>query len=279
MVEKMLEYANLSPEQILILSKTTKNLKQKFFDLKNFKKDKFNFQGKHLMSKQIYAEHQRRREENVNFYIEEIEELKENIQKKQSFVKQFEKKFFEVEIFVQRESKITEMDIYEKFNDYEILAFIYNNEVLHYRKMMLGDEVKNIIKDEVIIRDENNNLKIRDKSEINDDEGITKRNDYKKVLNSYNKRVKYLERKNHYLKAVYEKLSMKILNFNSNEFGNLILNHRNNLINIQDNCDVERKRMNSVAFNYFLSSIKKNVYETDNNYLSQKNQKNSEFDI
>lgn len=282
-------------------------IKNEFQKIKGLLKQKFTLRGKVLMSQQIHEEAKRRKEENVNFYLDEISQIKENIEKKESFIKQFEKKFFEVEIFVQRESKMSQLERFRCFHYYEVLGFINNNEVYQYRRNLLNEEIDSIRNDIVKIIDENLAVKKnisnagkktkgkntqnilsefdlfsyrdKNKNESNDNDKLNKNNliqeknlNYKKIEESCIKKNLFLQRKNEHLKAKYHNLLTKINNFNNSEFGNLIINHRQTIKNlnfaeknaalnslINNNLGMARK--NSLGINFILGAYKKPAVE------------------
>ena len=79
----------------------------KYFKLKKSLREGINeINGKILINKQIIEETRRRNEENYLYYKDQIIELTDNVNKKSSLVKQIQKKFNEVEIYIQRELKI-----------------------------------------------------------------------------------------------------------------------------------------------------------------------------
>ena len=84
---------------------------QKLYEKKKkLRKKMGELNGKILITKQIIEEAKRRNDENHLYYRDQILELNDNVSKKTSLVKQFQKKFNEVEIFIQRESQ-NEMNI------------------------------------------------------------------------------------------------------------------------------------------------------------------------
>lgn len=338
MLEKMFECFFTSKEkQISLLTSKIKNIKKNFEKIKFLLKQKFTLRGKVLMSQQIHEEAKRRKEENVNFYLDETTELKENIEKKDSFMKQFEKKFFEVEIFVQRESKLNQLERFRKFHYYEILAFVNNNGVFQYRKSLLNEEISNIKSDVVKIIDENLQVKrnicnpgvkrkkgvfgnqqtlwseceysYRDFGSVNSNNNNkdfsnnnfggnnynfnnneNKKNllivedknlNYKKIEDSYNKKILFLARKNEHLKAKYQNLIMKMNNFNHSEFANLIINHRQTLINFGEKNELNLNllninRKNSLGINFILGAYKKPLLDKSINKF-HKIEENEEY--
>ena len=102
--------------------------------------------GKILINKQIIEETRRRNEENYLYYKDQIIELTDNVNKKSSLVKQIQKKFNEVEIYIQRECKNPEnINKYGHWSSFTIVPFMNKNESLIKRKAYfdLAKEQKN----------------------------------------------------------------------------------------------------------------------------------------
>ena len=127
--------------------------------------------GKILINKQIIEEIRRRNEENYLYYKDQIVVFSDNINKKLSLIKQIQKKFYDVEIFIQRECKNPEN--INKFGDwasFAIITFMNKNESLIKRKAYLDSIKEQKDKNIKIILDENKTLKKLKllKSKIND---------------------------------------------------------------------------------------------------------------
>jgi hypothetical protein len=141
--------------------------------------------GKILINKQIIEETKRRNDENFLYYRDQIEEFSENVNKKTSLVKQFQKKFSEVEIFIQRECKNPEHN--EKYNHWKhftIVPFMNKNETLLKKKSYLEMIVNKKLNETKNILDENKKLK-KEKNIAN--------NKYQKLTNHYDNKIKYYE--------------------------------------------------------------------------------------
>lgn len=91
--------------------------------------EKRKLSSKMLINKQIVEESKRRNDENYLYFSGQLGDTKENIGKKTAIIKQFHKKFFEVEVFVQREAK-SNMKKYGKFSSFQIVPFINSNEAI-----------------------------------------------------------------------------------------------------------------------------------------------------
>ena len=119
----------------------------KYFKLKKSLREEINeINGKILINKQIIEETRRRNEENYLYYKDQIIELTDNVNKKSSLVKQIQKKFNEVEIYIQRECKNPEnINKYGHWSSFTIVPFMNKNESLIKRKAYfdLAKEQKN----------------------------------------------------------------------------------------------------------------------------------------
>ena len=95
----------------------TQNKKEKLREKKN------QIKAKILVDSQICEESKRRKEESEIVFENEIEDQKENVKNKNTFFKQYRKKFNEIEIYMQRECK--HFPKWKKmFMEYEILPFL-----------------------------------------------------------------------------------------------------------------------------------------------------------
>lgn len=191
------------------------------------KKAQFNqllkISGKLLMSKQIYQELQRRWGENEEIFKEQLMESSEQIEKKYSFVKQLEKKFEEVEIFVRRECQEKRYKSkYLYLRNYTVAPFMNENEFYLRLKSDLSNEIEIYKKDLLEILKENEELrkaynenknkkasKQGSKSAMKELSAI-KNCKENKIINSYSNKNKFLERSNQHLKIIYKNLSAKI---------------------------------------------------------------------
>ena len=113
-----------NPEQKEKIIFNINNLKAIVEEKKNLKNEKQKLSGKILMDQQILQEFKRRNLENSAYFQEQMDEYKENLDKKNDFVKQYEKKFNEVQIYVHRQVKTQKNNNYNYLNDYEIINFI-----------------------------------------------------------------------------------------------------------------------------------------------------------
>jgi len=216
-----------------------KNLKKiiaLFEKKKNLFTERGKIRSKLLMDQQILEEHRRRNEENHAYYQEQIDEYKENIEKKEEFEKSYEKKFNEVEIYVQRQSKNSKNPLYDCFFSFEILPFIYANEDLNLKKRAMVDEVKGIRNDIKELLKENVELKKRDDDiDMTEDNAVMEKNNkIKSLIKMYQTKIKFLEKNNEQLKKKLSGYKMKV---DKLAFSNLDLNNR-----IKDECSKKENR-------------------------------------
>ena len=150
----------------LILSKISKYFNEK----KNYKKKISEINSKMLINKQIIEEIKRRRDEGYLMYKDQITNLSEGITKKTSLVKQFQKKFSEVEIFIQRECQTEEhVEKYGKWKTFTIIPFMKKNEDILKKKCFYEEEVNNKKKDLENLEKENEELKEQNLKKKNSD--------------------------------------------------------------------------------------------------------------
>ncbi len=137
---------NSSPENVLTwkekeeeIINQIKNIIALFTKKQNQIKESANLRTKVLMSKQIDEEHKRIFNENVKVYLDQITELEELSIKKESINNQNEKKFDEVEIYIQKQCLLDEK--YFKYKTFKILSFLRLNQEIAYRKQCLKQSI------------------------------------------------------------------------------------------------------------------------------------------
>ena len=152
--------------------------------------------GKILINKQIIEEIRRRNEENYLYYKDQIVVFSDNINKKLSLIKQIQKKFDEVEIYIQRECKNSEnKSKFGHWASFSILTFMNKNERLIKRKAYLDSIKEQQNKNVKMILNENKTLKKINllKSKITD---LTYENYLIKIQNLINKKERLKEQFN-----------------------------------------------------------------------------------
>jgi hypothetical protein len=178
-----------------------------FNEKKNYRKKKNEINSKMLINKQIIEEIKRRRDEGYLMYKDQMTNLSESVTKKTSLVKQFQKKFSEVEIFIQRECQTEDhIEKYGKWKTFTVIPFMKKNEDILKKKCFYEEEVNNKKKDIENLEKENELLKEQiEKNKninlnnnniiINDDKDkINKINEYyDKVINLNKKEIELMK--------------------------------------------------------------------------------------
>lgn len=144
---------------------------------KKFRKEEVDISSKILINKQIIEEIKRRYNENLIFQNDKISNFKENVNKKTILVKNFLKKFNELEIFVQRECVYPEnKEKYGKWKTFTVTPFMKKNEFLIKKKKIYEIDNKNKKNILAQINAETNFIKQSKNIRIN----FTERNEFNK---------------------------------------------------------------------------------------------------
>ena len=172
-----------------------------FNEKKNYRKKKNEINSKMLINKQIIEEIKRRRDEGYLMYKDQMTNLSESVSKKTSLVKQFQKKFSEVEIFIQRECQTEDhIEKYGKWKTFTVIPFMKKNEDILKKKCFYEEEVnnkkkdiENLEKENELLREQiekNKNINLNNNNIIiNDDKDkINKINEYYDKVLSLNKK-------------------------------------------------------------------------------------------
>ena len=213
------------PEKNKLIN-SLKQISNYFNEKKIYRKKKSEINSKMLINKQIIEEIKRRRDEGYLMYKEQMSNLSESVTKKTSLVKQFQKKFSEVEIFIQRESQTEEhIEQYGKWKTFTVIPFMKRNEDILKKKCFYEEEVNK--KKKEIENLEKENAILKDKKEIN-----LNINKSEKIIKEYYEKVLEINKKEKelmkcFLNIISEKNSKKeiIPTFKSkNPISNLDIN-------------------------------------------------------
>ena len=214
MINKIIPTLPLSEKN----KKTLLNNIQKIYKYFNNKQEyRFkikNINSKILMNKQIIEEIKRRKDEIVFMHKDQINNMQNSVNKKGNAVKLSQKKFKEVEIFVQRESKKEEnLEKYGKWKTFTLIPFMRKNEELLKRKYFYEMNIKKIKDNIQNIKNENDAYK-KEKNEYKKN-GINYANRIKFIEQSYKNNLKLVENEKEFLKVItrflFENNSKKFL--------------------------------------------------------------------
>ena len=197
-INNMIPLLHLKQTQKKKLISSLKNITNYFNEKKNNRKKKTEISSKILINKQIIEEIKRRRDEGYLMYKDQMTNLSENVTKKTSLVKQFQKKFSEVEIFIQRESQTEEhIEKYGKWKTFTVIPFMKRNEDILKKKCFYEEEINKKKKDIQNLEKENGILK--DNKELNNINNINITE--KDIKNYYDKVIDINKKENELMKC------------------------------------------------------------------------------
>ena len=169
---------------------TLDKIKLLFNEKKQYRKISVDISSKILINKQIIEEIKRRNNENIIYQNDKISNFRENVNKKGLLVKSFLKKFNELEIFIQRESKLPEnIEKYGKWRCFTVIPFMKKNEYLlkalkYYKNNNKNKENSiNILKAETNFINKSKNIIININENINNN--LIEKNNFNNIQNYY----------------------------------------------------------------------------------------------
>lgn len=153
---------NLTQPQKRVLFGLYQKIDKLFKYKKQLRKTQNEINSKMLINKQIIEQLKLRNEETHLYYKDRITELQDNVNKKVSLVKQFQKKFSEIDIFIQRECKNVEnIEKWGHFQTFMITNFMDKNcnllKLKYYFEIMIEQRAKKASD----LIDENKNIPIQ----------------------------------------------------------------------------------------------------------------------
>ena len=190
-INKMIPVLELKQTEKNKLISNINKISNYFNEKKKIRKKINEINSKMLINKQIIEEIKRRRDEGYLMYKDQISNLSESVTKKASLVKQFQKKFSEVEIFIQRECQNDEnIDKYGKWKTFTVIPFMKKNEDILKKKCFYEEEVNNKKKSIENLEKENVLLKEKIENNINNNNIINEKkenDDINKIKEYYDK--------------------------------------------------------------------------------------------
>ena len=214
MINKIIPTLNISEKTKKSLQNNIQKIYKYFNNKQEYRFKIKNINSKILMNKQIIEEIKRRKNEIVFMHKDQIAIMENKVNKKGNAVKLSQKKFKEVEIFIQRESKREEnLEKYGKWKNFTLIPFMRENEELLKRKYFHEMNNKKILDNIELIRKENEHYK----KEKKEDKiiGINFGNRAKFIEKYYKNNLKLIESEKEYLKVIsrflFENNSKKLL--------------------------------------------------------------------
>ena len=214
MINKVIPTLSLSDKNKKILQNNIQKIYKYFNNKQEYRFKIKNINSKILMNKQIIEEIKRRKNEIVFMHKDQINNMENSVNKKGNAVKLSQKKFKEVEIFVQRESKKEEnLEKYGKWKNFTLIPFMKKNEELLKRKFFYEMNIKKLKDNIQMVQKENDNNK-KDKNE-DKKTGITYENRTKFIEKYYKNNLKLIENEKEFLnvicRSLFENHSKKLL--------------------------------------------------------------------
>jgi hypothetical protein len=231
--------------------------------------------SKNLIQQQIYFESKRKLQETLNNCKESLLDNEDAVNNKDEYVKLFQKKFVEVEIYLQRITSDMEDERRKKYyQTYKMDAFTNLNTTLNKKKENLTEEINKYkngkkklkIENKKIKKDEKINMeeeKVRDLEREKEDESIKKKNE---IMEKKNKKL---------VNDKIVKLNMLKNFMNNNCNMNKLLNkvNTNDINEIKDNIisnDIDDKEKKKITM-FKKVDVKKNKNSERNNNEDIKN--------
>ena len=196
MINKIIPTLNLNDKNKKTLLNHVQKIYKYFNNKQEYRYKIKNINSKILMNKQIIEEIKRRKDEIVFMHKDQVTNMENSVNKKGNAVKLSQRKFKEVEIFIQRESKKEEnLEKYGKWKNFTVIPFMKKNEELLNRKFFYETYIK---------KTKDNIEKIKKDKEIYIKEKI----EDKKIEITFGNRIKLIDKyyKNNLKLAENEKL-------------------------------------------------------------------------
>lgn len=192
--------------------------------------------SKNLIQQQICMEHKRKLEETIEKYKDSLFDNEDAVNNKDEYVKLFQKKFVEVEIYLKRIT--TDMqDIRRKkyYQNYKMDNFLILNTNLNKKKQKIIEEISKYDSDKRNLKSENQKIKKEEVIEhIKDDENENEIKNEQQELKAKNELIK--ETYNVLIKDKIDKINiLKQFKENHNKIENMIMNKNEIKINSENN--------------------------------------------
>ena len=194
---------------------------KKINEIKKINKEIFDLNSKILIDKQINEEKKRKIEENNDYYEEKISESENNCFNKNEYIKVVEKKLFEVEIYVQKNTRNLFNSKYDKYKNWKLKNFLDENLSLVKKKnFLIYDKTKfqQMINEE---KEENKRIIIDKKRNSEELRKIKNKNEKKinECMNKYKKEIYIIVNRIKMLKIHLNDLNneFKYLTFNKTQ--------------------------------------------------------------
>ena len=222
--------------------------------------------SKNLIQMQINLQHKKKLEETVEKYKDSLFDNEDAVNNKDEYVKLFQKKFVEVEIYLKRiTAEMPDVKKKKYYQNYKMDNFLLLNTTLNKKKQKIIEDISKYDEEKKNLKIQNQNIKKEEIVEINQDD-----NDIKNEKQNIKKKNELIEKK--YKKIIENKISkIKLLK----QF-------------IEKNINIENliKNKNEMKNESSLNNINNNISETKNKINFKKvevkkvkNQRNNIIDL
>ena len=201
--------------------------------------------SKNLIQLQINLENKRKLEETIEKYKASLFDNEDAVNNKDEYVKLFQKKFVEVEIYLKRiTSEMSDLKKKKYYQNYKMDNFLLLNVNLNRKKQKIIDEISKYDNEKKNLKIENEKIKKEERIEHNKDEENEKeikneKNNIKKTNELLEKKIK----KNIENKITKIKILKNFLNKNTNS-DNLITKNEIKENNSINNININSERKN-----------------------------------
>lgn len=282
-INSILKSTDFNENKKTQLERKLLNIISSFQNFNQLKDKKFLMRNKILISSQILEEAKRNKEENAEYFDDQQKSLIEGIKKKSIFMKRFQKKFNEVEIYIQRECQ--KFQKWKKiFAEFEVESFLIDNENYLQMKSELYSSIKKLDTDVKMILKENLELKKREES-IWTEEGTSiignAPSKADNLMRMYTLKINYLKRNKECLLKALTKFDKMIHNKNVHDgvykkinphfFDDeeVVENEKEGNNNNISNININLSRINEGGLDTNISKIEKKKMEWDISCIRQ----------
>ena len=251
-------------EKIIKINKKKKELLNKIKEKKS----------KNLIQLQICLEHKRKLEETVEKYKDSLFDNEDAVNNKDEYVKLFQKKFVEVEIYLKRVTNdLPDVKKKKYYQNYKMDNFLLLNTNLNKKKQKIIEDISKYDEEKKKLKLENESIKKEEVVEYKkDDENENEIKIEKKNLKKKNELVeekykKLIEDKNNKIKKLKNFLndnkSIENIIKNKNEIKNN--DSINNIDNIKENKNTMFKKVEVKKVKKERNKIEMNIEDEENN--------------
>ena len=230
--------------------------------------------SKNLIQLQICLEHKRKLEETVEKYKDSLFDNEDAVNNKDEYVKLFQKKFVEVEIYLKRVTNdLPDVKKKKYYQNYKMDNFLLLNTNLNKKKQKIIEDISKYDEEKKKLKLENESIKKEEviehkKDDENENEikiekkNLKKKNElveekYKKLIEDKNNKIKKLKN------FLNDNKSVENIIKNKNEIKNN--DSINNIDNIKENKNIMFKKVEVKKVKKERNKIEMNIEDEENN--------------